>query len=220
VGAAYAVVLVSIACVWLALKFEPLVGRNVSRIARLAMAVSPGFVFYGRYAIHEVWLQFFSMIFILGLLGLWRRGTLTYLWCAGVGLTGMILTKETYAIHVACALLAIPTLAILVRAKPRSGCQACKANLELDRSRHGPDRGGFAIVFFYSGTFFNWSGVKGLYLAFKAWTETALPVHGHEKAWDYWVGLMMPHFEIKRADFFGYELPMLVGLICAFLPEV
>ena len=45
--------------------------------------------------------------------------------------------------------------------------------------------GGFAIVFFYSGTFFNWSGVKGLYLAFKAWTETGAAGHGHEKAWDY-----------------------------------
>src|SRR5215467_11641811 len=101
------VVLVSIGCVWLALKFEPLVGKNVSRIAALAMAISPGFVFYGRYAIHEVWLQLFSMLFILGLLGLWKRGTVTYLWCAGMGLTGMILTKETYAIHVVCALVAI-----------------------------------------------------------------------------------------------------------------
>src|SRR6478736_9466290 len=106
------IVLLSIACVWLALKFEPFVGKNVSRIAALAMAVSPGCVFYGRYAIHEVWLQLFSMLFILGLLGLWRRGTLTYLRYAGVGLIGMILTKETYAIHVACAVLAIPTLAV------------------------------------------------------------------------------------------------------------
>ena len=81
--------------------------------------------------------------------------------------------------------------------------------------------GGFAIVFFYSGTFFNWSGVKGLYLAFKAWTETGAAGHGHEKAWDYWLGLMMPHFEIKRADFFGYELPMLAGLIlCAFCQKL
>src|SRR6266567_6660431 len=64
------VVLVSIGSVWLCLKFEPLVGRTVSRVAALAMAVSPGFVFYGRYAIHEVWLQFFSTMFILGLLGL------------------------------------------------------------------------------------------------------------------------------------------------------
>src|SRR5215471_13565854 len=113
------VVLVSIACVWLALKFEPLVGRSVSRIAALAMAVSPGFVFYGRYAIHEVWLQLFSMMFIWGLFGLWRRGTLTYLWSTGMGLTGMILTKETYAIHVACALLAPPTLQISLPLKPQ-----------------------------------------------------------------------------------------------------
>src|SRR6266498_1365929 len=106
------VVLVSIGCVWLTLKFEPLVGKNVSRLAALAMAISPGFVFYGRYAIHEVWLQFFSTMFILGLLSLWRFGRLKDLWYAGMGLTGMILTKETYAIHVACALLAVPVLAV------------------------------------------------------------------------------------------------------------
>ncbi len=106
------VVLVSIGCVWLMLKFEPLVGRNVSRIAALAMAVSPGFVFYGRYAIHEVWLQFFSTMFILGLLGLWKSGRVNYLWYAGMGIAGMVLTKETYAIHFACALIAIPVLMV------------------------------------------------------------------------------------------------------------
>src|SRR5437762_6290620 len=108
------VVLVSICCVWLTLKFEPLVGRNVARIVALAMAISPGFVFYGRYAIHEVWLELFSTMFILGLLGLWRLGTLSYLRYAGMGLAGMILTKETYAIHVACAVLAIPALAVSI----------------------------------------------------------------------------------------------------------
>lgn len=100
------VVLASIFSIHLTLKFEPFVGRNVSRWAALAMAVSPGFVFYGRYSIHEVWLLVFSMLFILGLLGLWKRGTVDYLWCAGMGVTGMILTKETYIIHAACAALA------------------------------------------------------------------------------------------------------------------
>ncbi len=33
-----------------------------------------------------------------------------------------------------------------------------------------------AIVFFYSGTFFNWAGVKGLYLTFETWFKT-----GHER---------------------------------------
>src|SRR5437762_14275178 len=72
------VVLVSIGCVWFTLKFEAFVGRTVSRIAALAMAVSPGFVFYGRYSIHEVWLVLFSMLLILVLLGLWKAGTRDY----------------------------------------------------------------------------------------------------------------------------------------------
>jgi len=223
------VVLVSIAGVWLALKFEPLVGSAVSRIAALAMAVSPGFVFYGRYAIHEVWLQFFSMMFILGLLGLWRRGTLTYLWYAGMGLTGMILTKETYAIHVACALLAIPTLAVSYALNRVSDAKPAKQTWSWIDLAMIVIVGGFAVVFFYSGTFFNWSGVKGLYLAFKAWTETGAAGHGHEKAWDYWLKIMGPLPDVGgndsplqrlrngRADAFGYELPMLAGLIlCAF----
>src|SRR5437868_8291272 len=101
------VVFASIFSIHLTLKFEPFVGRNVSRLAALVMAVSPGFVFYGRYAIHEVWLVVFSMLFVLGLLGLWKRGTVDYLWCAGMGFAGMILTKETYIIHVGCALIAV-----------------------------------------------------------------------------------------------------------------
>src|SRR5213596_220077 len=101
------VVLVSIASVWMTLKFEPFVGRNVSRLAALAMAVSPGFVFYGRYSIHEVWLVLFSMMFILGLLGLWKFGTANYLWCAGMGVADMILTKETYMLHIGCAVIAV-----------------------------------------------------------------------------------------------------------------
>src|SRR5205814_7836474 len=57
------VVLVGISSVWLTFKFEPFVGRNFSRLAALAMAVSPGFVFYGRYSIHEAWLVLFTMLF-------------------------------------------------------------------------------------------------------------------------------------------------------------
>src|SRR5437588_12285990 len=112
------VVLVSVGCVWLCFKFEPLIGLNVTRMAALAMAVSPGFVFYGRYSIHEVWLVLFSMLFILGLLGLWKFGTPNYLWCAGLGLAALMLTKETYFIHVGCAALAVPVLFLSNRLNP------------------------------------------------------------------------------------------------------
>jgi uncharacterized protein (TIGR03663 family) len=204
------VVLVSIGCVWLSLKFEPLVGRNVSRIAALAMAVSPGFVFYGRYSIHEVWLVLFSMMFILGLLGLWKFGTTNYLWWTGMGMAGMILTKETYIIHLVCAAVAIPVLMVshvinrLPDIKPARQTWTYLDLLMVVGVGVG------VIVFLYSGTFLNWGGVKGLYQAFKAWSATGQAGHGHEKPWYYWLGL------IKR-----YEIPVGVGLIlCVFCQEL
>ena len=199
------VVLVSISCIYLTLKFEPFVGRNISRLAALAMAISPGFVFYGRYSIHEIWLQLFTMLFILGLIGLWRRGTANYLWCLGMGLTGMILTKETYIIHVGCAVVAIFVTWLSHRLNP------------VPNSRPAPQAwtyldllvivvvGAFAIIFFYSGTFFNWPGVKGLYTTFQTWFKTGSNGNGHEKPWYYFLAL------IPR-----YEIPVLFGLLFSF----
>jgi uncharacterized protein (TIGR03663 family) len=204
------VVLVSIGCVWLSLKFEPLVGRAVSRIAALAIAVSPGFVFYGRYSIHEVWLVLFSMMFILGLLGLWKFGTTNYLWWAGMGAAGMILTKETYIIHFVCTAVAVPVLMVshaLNRLPDARPARQTWTYLDLVMV---VGVGVGAIVFFYSGTFFNWGGVKGLYQAYKAWSQTGQAGHGHEKPWYYWLEL------IKR-----YEIPVGVGLLlCLFCQQL
>jgi uncharacterized protein (TIGR03663 family) len=203
------VVLVSIGCVWLSLKFEPLVGRNVSRIAALAMAVSPGFVFYGRYSIHEVWLVLFSMMFILGLLGLWKFGTTNYLWWAGMGAAGMILTKETYIIHLVCAVVAIPVLLVSHALNRLPDARLARQTWTYLDLLMVIGVGAAAIVFFYSGTFLNWSGVKGLYQTFPAWAQTGQAGHGHEKSWYYWLGLM-----------WCYEWPVLLaGLpLCLLLP--
>ena len=200
------VVLVSISCVWLTLKFEPFVSRNVSRLAALAMAVSPGFVFYGRYSIHEAWLVLFTMLFFFGLFGLWKFGTANYLWCAGMGLTGMILSKETYILHVGCAMIAVAV------------CWVSNYFNKLEDSRPATQTWDYVdlavvigtgvalIIFFYSGTFFNWNGVKGLYQAYLPWFKTGSEGHGHQKPWYYWLRL------IAR-----YEWPVLAGLVlCLF----
>src|SRR5207247_1950400 len=66
-----------------------------------------------------------------------------------------------------------------------------------------------AIVFFYSGTFFHWSGVKGIYQAYAAWFATGHEGHGHEKSWYYWLEL------IGRC-----ELPVAGGLVlCLFCQQ-
>src|SRR5436190_7323849 len=166
------VVLASIFAVHLTLKFEPFVGRNVSRLAALAMAVSPGFVFYGRYSIHEVWLLVFSMLFILGLLGLWKRGTVDYLWCAGMGLAGMVLTKETYIIHIGCAVIAafVTWISHKITRLPDAG--RVRQTWTIIDLAVVAGAGAALILFFYSGAFMNWSGVSGLFKTFQAWFQT------------------------------------------------
>lgn len=196
------VVLASTFCLYLGLKFEAVVGRNVARLGTLAMAVSPGFIFYGRYSIHEVWLQLFSMLFILGLLGLWKTGTLKYLWFAGMGLTGMVLTKETYIIHFACAALAIPATWLSLKITPIDDAKPARQMWRTIDLIVIIAAGIALIVFFYSGTFFNWSGVKGLYQTFAAWLKTGTNGNGHEKPFYYWLLLIL-----------RYEAPVLIGLL-------
>ena len=195
----------SIYCVYLTLKYEPFVGRTVSRLAALAMAVSPGFIFYGRYSIHEVWLLLFSMLFILGLLGLWRFGSVNYLWCAGMGAAGMILTKETYIIHIGCAAIAAVVLSVSHVLAPLPDLKRARQTWPYTDLLVVAGAAVAVIVFFYSGTFFNWEGVRGLYKTFDAWFKTGSNGNGHEKPWFYWLKL------IGR-----YELPIAAGLIfCA-----
>ncbi len=200
------VVLGSIFCIRLCFKFEPIFGRNTCRWAALAMAVSPGFVFYGRYSIHEVWLVLFSMLFILGLLGLWKFGTRGYLWCVGMGIAGMILTKETYIIHLGCALAALPVAWVSNQLTPASDTQPAPQSWKLNDLILIICVAVAAIIFFYSGTFMHWNGVKGLFQTFDAWFKTGHNGNGHEKPWYYWMQL------IGR-----YEQPVAVGLVaCLF----
>ncbi len=96
-------------------------------IAALAMAISPAMVFYARYAIHESWLPLFTLLALIGGLGLAQRrewyariarweapigepppATATRdLWALGLGLTGMVLTKETWLLHCLAAAMAM-----------------------------------------------------------------------------------------------------------------
>ena len=195
------VVLVSIACIYLALKFETFVGRNVARLAALAMAVSPGFIFYGRYSIHEVWLLLFTMLFLFGLLGLWKFGTINYLWFAGMGLTGMVLTKETYILHLACVALALPAIWLSHKISPLPDIKPARQRWTEVDLVVVVATGVALTVFFYSGTFFNWEGVKGVYETFATWFQTGKNGNGHEKAWHYWLMLMA-----------RYEWPVAIGV--------
>lgn len=205
------VALVSIATVWLVFRFERFLPRRVCLLAALGLTLSPGSVYFGRDAIHEAWLAFFLLLTLLGGLGLWRDGRVGDLWAVGLGLAGMVLTKETYVIHVATLGLALGTLAvweqladILPRLLPASLAPLLPRPTGF--AAPAPARwtagdlvavsavGLGSVVFFYSGTFFNAAGLRGLYETFAPWFQKS-GLHrgngeGHVKPFYYWLELL------------------------------
>jgi uncharacterized protein (TIGR03663 family) len=202
-------IIASLLAVWSLLKFREHLGLLTARIAALAMAASPAYVFYGRYSIHESWLVLFSILFFWGWLGLWQQGTRRFLFAVLAAATGMILTKETYIIHIGSFLLAGLVLATWQKLSPSH--PKIPVARQLWSWRDLANGGGIAvltIVFFYSGTFLDFSALAGLYETFAAWFHTGVAAAGHEKSTFqigpvnyYWVALMA-----------RYEWPALLGL--------
>ena len=198
--------LASTLCVAAALAFRRFMDERVCQIAALFMAVSPGMVFYGRYAIHESWLLLFLMLTAWGTLGLWRDGGPRDLWAAALGVTGMILTKETWVMHVAAFVLAVPCLYYFEKLSPSLPWPQGDANFIGRDMAIAASVCVALIVFFFSGGFLDWSSLPGIWEAFAVWTKTGVEGKtGHEKDWYYWLQLMG-----------RYELPSLIGLGAGF----
>jgi len=211
-------VAVSLASIWLTLRFAPLIGKRASRIAALCMAVSPAFTFYSRYAIHEAWVVLFLILMAWGILGLAKFGNTKYLIGLVAGVTGMILTKETYVIHFACFLLAGITLWLWEWVFPSSGSLPLHKPRWQTRHLAWSVGGGLAaIVFFYSGNLLAWDSLQGLWQTHATWFNTGVHAAGHDKPtfdlfgigpWQlnaYWVYLGA-----------RYEWPFLLGLLACF----
>jgi uncharacterized protein (TIGR03663 family) len=197
------IVLVSTACVGLVLAYRRYLDGRACQFAAAAMAVSPAMVFYGRYAIHETWMLFFLLLAMWGLLGLWRCGERRDLWAAVLGITGLILTKETYIIHVLTFVIAAFCLRyyeMLVPSEPwplGPGKISSRDLVVASAACFG------LILFFYTGGLLDWSALPGLWETFHTWIGTGTQgKSGHEKEWYYWLQLMG-----------RYEWPAVFGLL-------
>jgi uncharacterized protein (TIGR03663 family) len=215
-------VLVGTAAVALVFAFSRFFSKRTVFVAAAAFAISPGLIFYSRYAIHETWLPFFTLLAaygVLGMIGGERR--VRDLWAVGAGLAGMVLTKETYVLHIAAAGMAwlvgrwmFPQPAP-ERIRPATLFGADDEPLaplvEKPAFRREDVRfvAGvclFVVVAFYSGLFYYWRGVSGIFetfywMAIKGWTSSE---DGHHKELLYYVKLL-----------WVYEWPALAGFAIA-----
>lgn len=196
------VVIASVLTVWLIIALRRHLPAGACRVAAVAMAISPAFVFYGRYSIHEPWLILFLVMFLHGIYGLVRENRPRDLWIAGMALVGMILTKETYVLHVVAFGLAVPCLLLWEKVVPSTDAAALPVRQWGARDLWQVGGVSLALlVFFYSGNFQNFAGLTGPFETFMIWAKTGTDGHGHEKDWWYWLWLM-----------WKLEWPVLLGL--------
>lgn len=219
-------VLAGTAAVALMLMFRRFLPFRAVALAATFAAISPALIFYSRYAIHETWLVTFALLAAYGGFGLAtgeRRNR--DLWCTGMGLTGMVLTKETYLLHFIAALMALGAVWLFGR------MLGYRRSLPMPRRRRPADlftgRGEGApegprelrnadvaavwlvsiglLVAFYSGFGFHWEGARGMLHTFTHMHAKGTHSEaGHNKEMFYWAKLLA-----------YYEWPALAGLLAA-----
>lgn len=189
--------------------FRPFFGRPAVLIAALLAAVSPALVFYGRYSIHESWMTLANMMFFAGFLGLWKLGDLrSLLWCLA-GVTGMILSKETWIIQIGTLALTVPCFLLWQKVVPVEVPRIAGRQWKPSQLFAAGAVCCFVILFFFSGTFYNWSGVAGLWETYALWMKTGMESGGHEKAAYDLIGPLNWYWIMLLAR---YEWPSLLGL--------
>ncbi len=179
-------------------RFQRVFGARACTWTALAMAVSPGFVFFSRFSIQETWLVLFMVLAGWGILSLSLEYARSYVWAAGMGLTGMVLMKETYLIHFVCLLTAVPLASFLEMAQaPALGATPRRSSIgdpssDLWRPKDIAAVTAvalIAILFFYSGNGRHPEGLSAMAASFAFWANTAGAEH--TKPFHYWLGLFL-----------------------------
>lgn len=107
--------LFGIGVVWLMLCLRRQLGMFGSLAAAAMATVSPGFVFFSRYFIHEILFIFFSLGTLVALLRYRETHRPSYFMLAAASLALLGTTKETWVITVAVWVIAIPCTLVWLR---------------------------------------------------------------------------------------------------------
>jgi len=200
-------VLASLLTIWAIWRFWEFFGVRAAGMAAAFAAVSPGFVFFGRYAIHESWMAFFLAVTLHGILGVWQRGSRRDLYWLCAGVAGMVLTKETYVIHLVAFGAAFGVLwgwQKVIDSEPP--CPMAPWHFWAGDIARGVGVAVAVVLLFYSGFLLDVKSVSGLWKTFGYWFHTGVvDGAGHGKPMYYWLVLMML-----------WELGALVGFLACF----
>ena len=184
-------------------KHKRFVGRAATATA-LVLAVSPAFVFYSRYAIHESLFIFAQVAFSYGYFLYRYERNARSLWWMALALVILITTKETFFIFVGTWFIAVGVVNAIDRLFPKFGSNEKAPNLKAPEVSEWFGIGVVSVLVIlalFTGFFVYTQGAVDMLTALQVWTKTGTAKTGHEKEFVYWLDLL------KR-----YEWPTLAGL--------
>jgi uncharacterized protein (TIGR03663 family) len=232
--------LFGVGTVWLLLGLRRWVGWVAALSAAALVAVSPAFVFYSRYFIHEMPFVFFTLGLVVAALRFRESGAASDLLLAAAAAAMMFATKETAFISVGTLCLAWLTAVTWERIRGDSYAAGARAD--------GPARlragGGAGIMFaaaatlfallwvaFYTSFFTNLKGFGDSFKAFAIWQKTGMSEF-HGKPWHAYfnwlfkedaallvlgtLGALVALFERRRNRFAVFFAAWGFGLLAAY----
>ena len=237
--------LFGVGTVWLVLGLRRWIGAVAALAAAALVAVSPAFVFYSRYFIHEMPFVFFTLGLVVAALRFRETGATSDLMLASAAAALMFATKETAFISVGT--LGLAWLSAWTWEKVKGDSRNVRGR------RDGEAAGGFAklvasgqapvacavaavlFVFiwvaFYSSFFTHWKGVNDSFKAFAVWHKTGMSEFHSKPAYTYvkWLlqedaptlilgslGTLVALFERRRNRFAVFFAAWGFGLLAAY----
>ena len=204
-----------VATVWLMLCLRRYLGTPAALAAAAFATVSPGFVFFSRYFIHEILFVFFSLGVIVAWLRYRDTGKPRYLYLSSASAAMLFATKETWLITAIVWLIAIPCTTVYLRLRGREDLLPQhheKQAIQPTTKKQALIASAIFIaigVLLYSSFLTNPKGILDSVLTFTYWTKTG--EHGiYNREW--WT-----YFTWMRAE----ESPLLIlgglGILTAFI---
>jgi len=165
--------------VWLILCLRRWLGSAGSLAAAAFATVSPGFVFFSRYFIHEILFVFFTLGVVAAWLYYRESGRQRYLMLASASAAMLFATKETWIITTAVWLIAVPCTLFYLRLRKRADDAAPKIEDDLapgEQRRRPYLWAGLLFVaigvLLYTSFLTNPRGILDAFLTFTYWTKT------------------------------------------------
>jgi uncharacterized protein (TIGR03663 family) len=161
-------------------------GRRGTLWAAGFTAVSPAFVYYSRYYIHEMLLVFFTLLALASAWRYWRSRKLRWALTAGVALGLMDATKETFVINLGAAVLALMVNQLWNRVIDATGPPVKAPPLKTWHLAAGLAAWVVVAVLLFSSFLQNPAGPLDSFRTYLPWLNRAGGDSPHIHGWDFY----------------------------------